>query len=106
MYKVHVVENGVQAKEVIDRLQGEGFLREEVYIFAHDKDTSKDLTDATHSGKVGIKEQGVFDSMGNVFKKRGDELRSKMQNLGLTETEAKQYEEDLDKFKVVVIASK
>ena len=60
MYKVHVVENGVQAKEVIDQLQGEGFSRDEVYIFAHDKDTSKDLTDATHSGEVGVKEQGSW----------------------------------------------
>ena len=42
--------------------------------------------------------------MKNVFRSRGDELRSKMVSLGLTENEAAHMEEELDKGKVVIVA--
>lgn len=105
MYQVHVVQNGVQAKEKIDHLITSGYNKNDIYLFAHDKDRSEHLTDATDTEGVGMKEQGVIDSMGNMFKSRGDELRSKMSSLGLTETEADQYEKDLDNGKVVLVAS-
>lgn len=105
MYKVLVVENSVQAKEKVEQLAAEGFTKEQVYLFSHNKEFSKDLTDATDTGSVGIKEQGIFEKLGNVFKERGDELRSKLQSLGLSEVEAQQYEEELDNHKVVVVAS-
>ncbi|MEW9108399.1 MAG: general stress protein [Cytobacillus gottheilii] len=105
MYKVEVVENGVQATNTIDMLNNQGYSKEHIYIFAHDKDRSENLTDATDTGSVGIKEQGLFDSVGNVFKKRGDELRTKFESLGLTTTEAEQYEEVLDQGKLVIVGS-
>lgn len=106
MYKVETVENGVQATKVIESLNREGYEKDDIYIFAHDKERSKDLTEGTHTESVGLGEQGVFDSLGNTFKKRGDELRSKMSSLGLTDAEADRYEEELDKGKVVVVGSK
>ncbi|WP_026695940.1 general stress protein [Peribacillus kribbensis] len=102
MYQVHVVENGLQAKEKIDSL---GFSKENVYLFAHDKDRSEHLTEATHTEEVGMGEQGLLSSLGNVFKSRGDELRSKMESLGLTKQEAAQYETELDKGRVVLVAT-
>lgn len=105
MYKVEVVENGVQADNVIRGLENQGYDRENIYIFAHDKDRSEDLTAATETAEVSMKEQGLFDSLSNVFRKRGDELRSKMQSVGLTEMEAEQYEEVLDTGKLVIIGS-
>ncbi|WP_419882435.1 general stress protein [Peribacillus sp. B-H-3] len=106
MYQVHVLENGVQAKEKIDELTTSGFTNEDIYLFAHDKDRSQHLTENTDTESVGVKEQGLLDSVGNLFKSRGDELRNRMGNLGLTETEAAQYEKELDKGKVVLVASK
>ena len=41
-----------------------------------------------------------------MFRSRGDELRAKMESLGLTENEANKYEQELDFGKVVVIAEK
>ncbi|KAB7670633.1 general stress protein [Bacillus sp. B1-b2] len=105
MYKVEVVENGVQATNIISALENQGYAKENIYIFAHDKDRSEDLTDATDTGNVSMKEQGLFDSIGNVFRKRGDELRSKMQSVGLTEAEAAKYEEVLDTGKLVIVGS-
>lgn len=105
MYTVKVAENGLAASNLVSELQNQGYPKEDVYIFAHEKGRSKDLTDATHTGSVGIEEQGILDSFGNVFKKRGDELRSKMKSLGLSQMEAEEYEEVLDEGKLVVIAS-
>jgi hypothetical protein len=104
MYQVHVVENGVQAKEKIDHLLTSGYSQDNIYLFAHDKDRSEHLTENTDTEPVGMKEQGFFDSVGNMFKSRGDELRSKMSSLGLTDEEAGRYEKDLDKGKVVLVA--
>ncbi|MGN1400913.1 MAG: general stress protein [Bacillus sp. (in: firmicutes)] len=104
MHQVHVVENGVQAKEKIDVLAASGYTKDAIYIFAHDKDRSENLTEATETENIGMKEQGMMDSLGNMFRSRGDELRNKMQNLGLTEEEAAKYEEELDYGKVVLVA--
>lgn len=106
MYKVNIVENGLEASNLISELQNEGYLKSEIYIFAHGEERSKDITDATETGKVGVEEQGVLNTLGNVFKKRGDELRSKMSALGLTDHQAADCEKQLDQGKLVVIASK
>ena len=105
MYKIEVVENGVQAISTINSLENQGFAKKDIYLFAHDKDRSENLTDATDTSGVGMKEQGVFDSIGNVFRSRGDELRTKMASLGMTDVEAQQYEEVLDAGKLVIVGS-
>ncbi|PLR67793.1 MULTISPECIES: general stress protein [Bacillaceae] len=102
--KTFVVENGIQATEKINHLEVEGFVKDDIYLFAHDPSRSKHLTSGTDTESVGISEQGVFSSMKNVFRSRGDELRSKMVSLGLTENEAAHMEEELDKGKVVIVA--
>jgi hypothetical protein len=106
MYKVNVVENGLQATEIINDLMNDGYEKDHIYLFAHDEDRSKDLTDATDTGTVGMKEQGLFDQVGNVFRKRGDELRTKMTSLGLTDMEAEKYEQALDQGRVVLVAAR
>ncbi|MGD6840790.1 general stress protein, partial [Bacillus thuringiensis] len=53
----------------------------------------------------GIKEQGIIESMSNLFNSRGDELRSKMKSVGMNQAEADVYEEELDKGKLVIVAS-
>ncbi|RDW15374.1 general stress protein [Oceanobacillus chungangensis] len=106
MENVHVVENGVQAKEKIDQLMALGYTKEEIYVLAHEKDRTEDLSDGLDVNEVGLKEEGVFDKVANVFRKRGDELRSQFENLGLTQAEAEKYEEELDKGRVVIVAKK
>ncbi|WP_175537567.1 general stress protein, partial [Mycobacterium tuberculosis] len=46
----------------------------------------------------------MFDSLANLFRSRGDELRAKIVTMGYTEAEADYYEKELDKGKVLVIA--
>jgi len=100
------VENAVQAKTEIEKLEAQGFTHDEIYIFAHDKDRSKHITDALDTESVGMKEQGLLDSMKNLTSSRGDELRTKMASVGLTVQEAEQYEKELDLGKLVLVAYK
>ncbi|MFC0272403.1 general stress protein [Metabacillus herbersteinensis] len=102
--KTFVVENGVQATETIENLENQGVKRDDIYLFAHDSNRSDHLTEGTHTKNVGLKEEGIFDKMANSLRSRGDELRSKMESLGVTQGEAARLEEELDYGKVVIVA--
>lgn len=45
------------------------------------------------------------DAVGNLFNKKGDELRTKLQEIGFSEAEAENYEEDMDEGKVLLIVT-
>ncbi|WP_413305346.1 general stress protein [Bacillus sp. 1P10SD] len=106
METVKVVENGVQAKQEIEQLMTQGYTKDEIYLLAHDKNRSENLADNLDLTDVGVAEQGLFDSMANVFRSRGDELRSKLESLGLSQAEAERFEEEMDHGRVVVVATK
>lgn len=101
-----IVENAVQAKKEIEELTVQGYTHDDIYIFAHDKKRTENITNALETESVGIKEQGFLDSMKNMFTSRGDELRSKMEAAGLTAEEAANAEKELDHGKLVLIAKK
>ena len=100
------VENALQAKTEIEKLETQGFTHDDIYVFAHDKNRESDITDALDTEKVGMGEQGFLNSLKNMTVSRGDQLRSEMQAAGLTKEEAAEYEEELDKGKLVIIAKK
>lgn len=106
MNTVKVVENGVQAKREIDDLIVQGYSKDEIYLLAHDKNRSEDLSDSLDIKDIGVAEQGVLESVANVFRTRGDALRAKLESLGMSPLEAEHYEEELDRGKVVVVAGK
>lgn len=101
-----IVENVVQAKEKIEKLDAEGYSRDNIYVFAHYKKRSDDINEALDTEKAGMKEQGFLDSLKNMFSSRGDELRSKMEGAGLSAEEAADAEAQLDEGKLVIVASK
>lgn len=100
------VENAVQAKEAIERMEAQGYSRDHIHVFAHDKNREENINDALDTESVGVGEEGLFSSMKNVVSSRGDELRSELAAVGLTEDEAAEYEEELDQGKLVIIANK
>ncbi|MFJ5759346.1 general stress protein [Neobacillus sp. NPDC093182] len=106
MEAVKIVENGLEAKREIAHFMMEGFTKDEIYLLAHDENRSEHLTDALDISAIGVGEQGVFESIANVFRSRGDELRAKLESLGLSAAAAERCEEQMDNGKVVVVASK
>ena len=100
------VENVVQAKEEVEKLEMQGYSRDEIYIFSHSKQRGDNISDALQTEEVGVGEQGFINSMKNMFASRGDELRNKMEAAGLTANEAANAEAQLDTGKLVIIAKK
>jgi len=102
--KTYVVENGVQATQIIQELEGQGYSKDQIYLFAHDSSRSKHLTDQTDTRHIGLKEEGMIDKIANLFQSRGENLRTRMTSLGLSQNKASELEEELDEGKVVIVA--
>ena len=100
------VENVVQAKQEVEKLEAQGYLRDHIYIFAHYEEREDDINEALWTEEAGISEQGFLTSMKNLVNSRGDELRNKLASVGLSESEAAQFEKELDTGKLVIIANK
>lgn len=99
-----LVNNGLEAMDVVRDLHSQGYNRDEVYVLAHGKERTDRLADTTDASKIGMTEEGVFDSIANLFRSRGDELRSKIESMGFDSYEASMYEAELDQGKVLVMA--
>jgi putative AlgH/UPF0301 family transcriptional regulator len=106
MKRVKIVRNDREAEKTVEYFLSKGFTKNEVYILAHDKDRSINLTDATETNEILITDLGVFESLAHVFRSRGDELRSSMESLGLSYYEVQQFEGELERGWVVVVAKK
>ncbi|MFB9277693.1 general stress protein [Cohnella cellulosilytica] len=99
-----LVNNGLEAFEVVNDLHRQGYREEEIYVLAHESDRTNRLADAASANTIGVAEEGMFDTMANLFRNRGDALRSKIESMGFEPSEAGMYESELDKGKVLVMA--
>lgn len=95
--------NDEKLKDDVQKLSDNGIEKEKIYVMSHDDDRTNRLADSTDANTVGMKETGLSEAVGNMFNKKGDELRNKLQDLGFTEEEAEDYEEDLDEGKVLLM---
>lgn len=99
-----VLENGVQAIEEVNRLRSSGYSKDDIYVISHSQDREESIAETAGSNEVGLAEEGLFGAIANLFRSRGDELRSKIIALGFSKAEAAFYEQELDRGKVLVIA--
>lgn len=99
-----LVNNGVEAVDVAKDLQRQGFSQDQIYVLAHERDRTNLIAGAADANRIGIAEEGMIDSIANLFRSRGDELRSKIRSLGFSSYEAGRYESELDNGKVLVMA--
>ena len=79
-----------------------GIDQKDIYVLTHEKERTDRIADNADVNTIGIKEEGLGTSIINVLQKTGDELRNKMQELGLNEEEANFYEEKLDEGKILL----
>jgi Heat induced stress protein YflT. len=99
-----LVNNGSEAFEAVNDLHRQGYTEKEIYVLAHESDRTARLADAATANRIGIAEEGMFDTVANLFRSRGDALRSKIESMGFSAYEADVYESELDKGKVLVMA--
>ncbi|TFE25786.1 general stress protein [Cohnella luojiensis] len=99
-----LVNNGLEAYDVVNNLHRQGFTEKEIYVLAHERDQTDRLAEVADTNKVGISEEGMFETVANLFRNRGDVLRSKIESMGFDSYEASMYEAELDDGKVLVMA--
>ena len=93
-------KDDVALKEEIDQLSNKGISKSNLYIMSHDDDRTDRVADSIAAGKLG---EGFTTESGNVFNKKGDELRAQFKELGFTQEEANELEEKLDHGDILLI---
>ncbi|MCP3031682.1 general stress protein [Halobacillus sp. A1] len=97
--------NDEKLMEDIKKLQNNGISSKEIYVLSHDDDRTNRIADNANANTIGLSEQDVKTFVGNIFNKQGDELRAKLQEIGFSEEDAHEYEEDMDEGKVLLIVT-
>lgn len=87
----------------VKSLASKGVSKEELYVMSHDDDRTDRVADNVDANKVGLKELGFETYVSNMFSKKGDELRAKLEELGFSKQEADNYEEKLDEGTILLI---
>lgn len=104
MYKVKIAKNQPEAASAVTDFAENGFSKESIYVFSHNKEEEQQLTDVVGAAEVGIEEQGVVGAVENLLKSRGSELRAKLQDLGIPKADAENYEKQMDSGMIVIVA--
>jgi len=85
----------VQASKGVDK--------DDMYVMSHDDDRTNRVSSQVDANTVGINEEGLGTAVKNVFRKKGDELRAKFEELGFSQMEAEELEEKLDHGKILLL---
>ena len=97
--------NDEKLQNDVSILKDKGIDKKDVYILSHDDDRTDRITDNAGANEIGLKEMDFSDAVGNLFNKKGDELRTKLQEIGFSKEEAEKFEADMDEGKVLLIVT-
>ncbi|WP_147805079.1 general stress protein [Alkalicoccus halolimnae] len=95
-------------QEVVDAVTGikeKGVSEDDIYILTHDDDRTERVADNADANTVGADDMNFGTSAKNIFRKKGDELRAKFEEVGFSKDMANELEEKLDQGKVVVVVT-
>lgn len=101
--KFKIFHNDETLSESIDKLRNNGIRDEDIYILAHDNDHDRRERKETDANKIGVNVTGVGTAFKNVFRSKGDKLRTKMEEIGFEQSKAEELEEELDKGKTLLV---
>ncbi|OZU90516.1 general stress protein [Virgibacillus indicus] len=97
--------NDEQLQNAVALLKDNGVNKDDVYILSHDDDRTGRIADNADANTVSFKEMDFTEAVGNMFNSKGDELRSKLQEMGFSTAEAENLEEDMDEGKVLLMVT-
>ncbi|MBD1379729.1 general stress protein [Metabacillus arenae] len=92
-------------KNDVNDLQARGVSPEDIYVLSHDDERTNRVADVSNASTIGLNEMGLDTAVGNLFMKKGDELRNKIQEVGFSSQEAEVYEEKLDEGKILLFVT-
>ncbi len=102
--KITTVNNILEARQEIQQLIDQGYLKDSLYVLAHDSERTDRLVEHTAANPIGIIEEGVITAVANLFRSRGDELRAKLRSMGVSKGQAEALESEMDLGKIVILA--
>ncbi len=97
--------NDEQLVTDVSILKDRGVDKNNVYVISHDNDRTDRIAGNADANTIGMKEMDFGNAVGNLFSSKGDELRTKLNEIGLSEEEASKYEEEMDEGKVLLIVT-
>lgn len=97
--------NDEMLQKDIEVLKNNHVDEKDVYVLSHDDDRTNRIIKNEGANTIGMKEMDMGDAVKSKFMKKGDELRTKLKEVGFTQAEAENYEEDLDEGKVLLIVT-
>ncbi|ASN03776.1 general stress protein [Virgibacillus necropolis] len=103
--KYKIFHDDDQLSETIDKLRNNGIREEDIFVLAHDNDHDRRNRKETDANKMGVKVTGFGTATKNVFRSKGDKLRSKMKEIGFDASMAEKLEEELDKGKSLLVVT-
>jgi hypothetical protein len=101
---VHTVNNILEARDTIMRLQQDGYPKDNIFVLSHDKARTEHVADQTDTHKIGVAEEGVLTAIANLFRSTGDGLRAKLTAMGVSKEHADRLEKEMDNGKIVILA--
>ncbi|RHW40043.1 general stress protein [Lysinibacillus yapensis] len=104
MVEVNEYETITEAVQAANGLFTRGVANDEVFVLAHDNGVTDEVADSSKAEKIGVGETGVGTAVKNLFQGKGDKLRSKMEEIGLSSVEAEVYEKKLDEGKILLFS--
>ncbi|MFA1818762.1 general stress protein [Virgibacillus oceani] len=97
--------NDEQLVNDVSTLKDRGIDKDNVYVLSHDDDRTDRIAGNAEANTIGMKEMDFGNAVGNLFSSKGDELRTKLEEMGFSDAEADKYEEEMDEGKVLLIVT-
>lgn len=90
-------------KEEVNSLADKGVAKENLYVMSHDDDRTDRVAGSTDASKVRVEDESLKTAVRNIFRKKGDEIRAKLKELGFSQQQADDLEEKLDHGSILLI---
>ncbi|RIU94938.1 general stress protein [Oceanobacillus picturae] len=103
--KFKIYHNDDQLSEAVDKLRNDGIPDDDIYILSIDNDHDRRARKETDANKIGAKVTGVSTALKNVFKGKGDTIRSKLNEIGFDKSKSEQLKVELDKGKTLLVVT-
>lgn len=109
MAVMKAVENGVQAKAVIEGFLAEGYHNEHIHLFAHSDKRAEDIADFLNVDAGSTSEtidntQGFFASVKNFFQPTPEDFATQLQQMGVAAIDHQAAKEALENGQLVIVA--
>ena len=101
--KYKLFHNDESLSQSITKLRKDGVRDEDIFILSHDNDHVRRTRKDTDANKIGISETGTGTAVKNIFRGKGDKLRTKMSVVRNEPVQPDDLEEELDKGKTWLI---